>query len=125
MLTFVGIGLWDERDITFKGYEAVKRADEVYVEFYTSKLVGTNLQKIEKFLGKKLKVLERSDLEEKSRVILERAIDRDIVILVPGDPMVATTHSAIRIEAERMGIRTNIIHAASIMSAVCGLTGLQ
>jgi len=125
MLTFVGIGLWDEKDITFKGYNAVKNADEVYIEFYTSKLMGTNLQKIEKFLGRELKVLERSDLEEKSRNIIERAVDRDVVILVPGDPMVATTHSAIRLEAERMGVKTAIIHGPSIMSAVCGLTGLH
>jgi len=125
MLTFVGIGSWDERDITFKGYEAVKKADEVFIEFYTSKLMGTSVERIEEFLGRKLKVLERSDLEEKSRAIVEKAIDKDVVVLVPGDPMVATTHSAIRIEAERMGVKTTIIHAASIMSAVCGLTGLH
>jgi diphthine synthase len=125
MLTFIGLGLWDEKDVSFKGREEVKKADEVYVEFYTSKLIGTDLQKMEQFFGRKLKVLERSDLEERSREIIAKAKERNIAVLVPGDPMVATTHAAIRVEAKKSGIRTLVIHAASIMSAVCGLTGLH
>jgi diphthine synthase len=39
--------------------------------------------------------------------------------------MVSTTHADLRIRAAERGIRTAIIHAASISSAVCGLTGLQ
>jgi diphthine synthase len=39
--------------------------------------------------------------------------------------MVSTTHADLRIRAAERGIRTSIIHAASIASAVCGLTGLQ
>ena len=125
MLIFIGLGLWDEKDITFKGLEIAKNADEIYVEFCTSKLMGSSLDKLQKFIGREIKLLERSDLEEKSRRLIERARDRDIVILTPGDPMIATTHSAIRLEAEQMGIKTKIIHSASIMCAVCGLTGLH
>jgi diphthine synthase len=125
MLTFVGMGLWDEEDVSFKGYKAVKEADEVCVEFYTSKLMGTNLQKMESFFGRKLIVLERSDLEERSRELIERAKDRNIALLVPGDPMVATTHAALKLEAARKGVKTKIIHGSSIVSAVCGLTGLH
>jgi diphthine synthase len=39
--------------------------------------------------------------------------------------MVSTTHADLRIRAAERGIRTAIIHAASIASAVCGITGLQ
>ena len=125
MLTFVGLGLWDERDVSFKGYEAVKRADKVYVEFYTSILMGTSIKKLSSFFGNEIKLLERKDLEEESWKIVEEALKLNVVILTPGDPMVATTHSALKLEAEKKGVKTSIIHGASIVSAVCGLTGLH
>ena len=125
MLIFVGLGLWDEKDISYKGLEIARRANEVYVEFYTSKLMGSSLDKLQKFIGKEVKVLERSDLEENSEWLIQRAKDKDIVILIPGDPMIATTHSALRLEAEKRGVKTRIIHSASIVCAVCGLTGLH
>ncbi len=125
MLMFIGMGLWDERDISCRGLEVARRADEVYVEFYTSKLMGTNLKRIEEFLGRKVVELERSDLEENCGWIIERAKDRDVAILIPGDPMIATTHSALRCEAERRGVKTRVINSGSIVNAVCGLTGLH
>lgn len=125
MLTFVGLGLWDEKDVSVKGYEAVKRADEVYLEFYTSKLVGTDINRLSEFFDKDIKLLERKDLEEESWRIIEKALEKNVVVLIPGDPMIATTHSALRLEAKRMGVKTAIIHGASIVSAVCGLTGLH
>ena len=49
MLYLVGLGLADEKDITVKGLEVVKRAERVYLESYTSillipkeKLVGNS-----------------------------------------------------------------------------------
>jgi len=44
---------------------------------------------------------------------------------VPGDPLIATTHVDLRIRAQRMGINTSVVHGASIISAVIGLSGLQ
>lgn len=36
MFYLIGIGLYDEKDITVKGLEIVKRVDRVYLEYYTS-----------------------------------------------------------------------------------------
>jgi hypothetical protein len=36
MLYLIGLGLADEKDITVKGLEVVKRANRVYLEAYTS-----------------------------------------------------------------------------------------
>ncbi len=124
VLTFVGLGLWEESDISMKGIEAVMKADKIYAEFYTSKM-SCDVVDLEKFFKKEINILSRSDLEEGSRKIVEEARERDVVILVPGDPMVATTHSAIVLEAIKMGVEVGIIHNASIVSAVCGLTGLH
>ena len=44
MLTLIGLGLWNEEDISLKGLNRAKNADFVYLEFYTSKWYG-NLKK--------------------------------------------------------------------------------
>jgi diphthine synthase len=44
MLFFVGLGLYDEKDVSLKGLEAVRSADMVYAEFYTSRLMGASLE---------------------------------------------------------------------------------
>lgn len=124
MLTFVGLGLYDEKDITVKGLEAVRKADIVYAEFYTSKLIGTTLENIEELYGKKVNVLTREEVEQRPDW-LAHAKDKDIVFLTGGDAMVATTHIDLRLRAKDMGIETAIIHAQSISSAVSGLSGLQ
>lgn len=38
MLYVIGLGLGDERDITLRGLEAVRRCEKVYIEAYTSLL---------------------------------------------------------------------------------------
>lgn len=124
MLTLVGLGLWDIKDISLRGFEAAKKADKVYIEFYTS-LFFSNVDEVSRILGKEVEVLERNDLEENCHKILKEAKDKNVVVLVPGDPMVATTHSILKIEAKKIGVETDTIHSSSIISAICGITGLQ
>lgn len=38
MLYFIGLGLGDEKDITLRGLEAVRRCSDVFLESYTSLL---------------------------------------------------------------------------------------
>ncbi|NYT06197.1 MAG: diphthine synthase [Methanomicrobiales archaeon] len=125
MLTFVGLGLYDQEDISVKGLSCVKKAQSVFLEGYTSRLMGTKICEMEEAFGKPIRVLNREDVEQHPEKILERARDEDVVLLTGGDPMVSTTHADLRIRAVREGIETRIIHAASITSAVCGLSGLQ
>ena len=124
MLTFIGIGLYDEKDISVKGLEAVRRADHVYAEFYTSILMGTSPEKLETFYEREITILEREDVEQQPDW-LQRAVTEDVVFLTGGDAMVSTTHIDLRMRAQDMGIETHIIHGSSIVSAVPGLTGLQ
>ena len=48
MLYLVGLGLWDEKDITLRGLELARKADQVYFESYTDLLGGTTKEKLEK-----------------------------------------------------------------------------
>ncbi len=125
-LVFVGLGLYDEKDISIRGLEEIKEADAVFAEFYTSVMPGLSIRKLEKMAGKAVKVVSRRVLEEdEGKLILEEAKKGKVAFLVPGDPLIATTHVDLRISAEKMGIRTRVIHGASAVSAVRGITGLQ
>lgn len=124
MLTFIGLGLYDEKDISLKGLEILQAADIVYVEFYTSRLMGAGLEKLESFYGRPVTLLNREDVEQ-NPLWLENAICRNVVFLTGGDTMASTTHVDLRIRAADMGIETRLIHGSSITSAVFGLSGLQ
>jgi diphthine synthase len=123
-LTFVGLGLYDEKDISLKGLDEIKNCDKIYAEFYTAKLVGTDIKKIERTIGKPVEVLSR-DETEKGDKILDSAKNKKVVFLTCGDPMTATTHVDLRLRAANNGIGTKVIHGSSIATAVPGLLGLQ
>ena len=57
--------------------------------------------------------------------LLKLAKDRDVAVLISGDPLIATTHKILFIEARKLGIRVEIVHAASIASAAIGESGLD
>lgn len=125
-LIFIGLGLHSHSDISLRGLEEIRGADYVFAEFYTSLMPGFNISEFKRVSGKDLIVVSRRNIEdEDGMLILDRAREGRAVLLVPGDPLIATTHIALRIKAERMGIRTKVIHGASILSAAIGLSGLQ
>jgi diphthine synthase len=123
MLALISLGLFDEKDLTIRGLEEAKKADRIFIELYTSKWNG-NLKNLEKLVGKKVEVLHRKDLEEESGKILEEAKEKNVVIFTQGDCLVQTTHTSLIQDAKKLGIRTEIIHNASIISVVAE-TGLH
>ena len=125
-LVFVGLGLNDEAGISLRGLEEARGADRVFIELYTSLLPGFSLKRLEALVGKSVVLISRSQLEdEDSKIVLDAARENKVVFLVPGDPFIATTHVTLRIEAEKLGIRTRIVHGASVTSAIIGLSGLH
>ena len=125
-IVFVGLGLNDEKGISLQGLEETKTAHAVFMELYTSLLPEFSLKNFEATTGKKVTVLSRRNLEEENgKLLLESAEKGKVVLLVPGDPFVATTHVTLRLEAEKRGIKTRIVHGASVISAVIGLSGLH
>jgi len=124
MLYFIGLGLYDEKDISIKGFEALKKADAIYAEFYTAKLFGGNISSLEEMLGRDITILSREEVEEMN-IPLNEAKNKDVAFLSAGDPLVATTHSEMMIQAEKMGLETMVIHSSSILSAAPGIAGLQ
>jgi diphthine synthase len=125
MLTLIGLGLHSEEDITVKGLEEAMSCDVLFAEFYTSTMTGLDFGHLQELVEKEIIVLERSGLEEKSKELLELAKTKKVGLLVPGDPLISTTHIHLCIEAHQMGIDTQVIHNASIHSAGPSISGLQ
>ncbi|MDI6690521.1 MAG: diphthine synthase, partial [Candidatus Bathyarchaeota archaeon] len=125
-VVFVGLGLHDELGISLRGLEEVKTAESVFIELYTSFMPDFSIKKFEKLCGKKVQKVSRRELEEENgKIIVEAAKKGKAVLLVPGDPLIATTHIALRIYAQKLGIKTRLVHGASIITAVMGLCGLH
>ncbi len=125
-LVFVGLGLNDENGISLAGLEEAKTADNVFIELYTSLLPDISMQHLDALICKKVSILSRRNLEdENGKIILDAAERGKAVFLVPGDPFIATTHVTLRIEAAKLRIQTRVVHGASIISAIIGLSGLH
>jgi diphthine synthase len=123
VLYFIGVGLNDEKDISVKGLEAVRKCSKVFLESYTSKL-NCSVGKLEKFYGQKVVLADREMVEKMAEVILKDALKKDVAFLVIGDVFSATTHVDLMLRAKEKGIKVKVIHNASILTAV-GVTGLE
>ena len=110
MLYLIGMGL-EEGDMTIKGKEAIESCDEVFTDVYTSfpyRIFG--------------RPAEREFVE--GDTLVELASRKKVALVVPGDPLFATTHISLIMEARKRGIPFKIIHAPSIINAV-SRTGLS
>lgn len=125
MLAFVGLGLYDRKDISVRGLELVRVADFVFLESYTSVLGGADIRELEAWYGRQVRTVTRETIEIDPEEILSLAEEKQVVLLVGGDPMISTTHTDLRMRACRRGIDTTIVNGSSISTAVCGLSGLQ
>ncbi|MBR9699970.1 diphthine synthase [Candidatus Woesearchaeota archaeon] len=122
-LYMIGLGLNDEKDITLKGLEAVKKCDYLYLEHYTS-LLDCSIGDLEKLYGKKIILADRDIVEKNADEILTKAKENDVAFLVVGDVFSATTHIDFLTRAKDMTVKVEIIHNASIISAI-GELGLE
>ena len=121
MLSLIGIGLSDEKDITVKGLEIVRSADVVYLEGYTS-LLQCSIQDLEEFYQKKVIAANRETVE--SDTLVDEAVDKNVVLLIIGDPFSATTHVEMASACKEKNIEFQVVHNASVLTAI-GETGLQ
>ncbi|KAF2753619.1 putative diphthine synthase [Pseudovirgaria hyperparasitica] len=125
MLYLIGLGLADEKDISVRGLEIVKRASRVYLEAYTAILL-VEKHVLESFYGREVILADREMVESNSEAILKSAEKEDVAFLVVGDPCSATTHTDLLLRARHAtpAIPTRVLPNTSIMTAI-GCTGLQ
>ncbi|MDE1804333.1 MAG: diphthine synthase [Candidatus Micrarchaeota archaeon] len=124
MLFLIGMGL-NYDDIPYSAIETIASADEVLVDPYTNFIPEEALENLKAKLKINLRLLSRSELEENTKGTIAKAASSNIVILVPGDPLIATTHHTILDIAHKVGIDYRVFHAPSIFSAGIGESGLD
>jgi diphthine synthase len=123
-LLFVGLGLGGVEDMSVRALNALKACDVIYGEFYTSKLIDSDIGQLEGYIGKRIKKLDRVDVEE-GEGLIEAAKTKKVAFVTAGDTMAATTHVDLRLQAMELGIPTRLIHGVSIFTACASALGLQ
>lgn len=121
-LYFIGIGI-SKNDISLKAIEICKRCSKVYLDSYTNYINNQYINEIKTIIDKEIFFLKRNQIEVNPDFINE-AKEKDIALLIPGDPLVATTHVDLRLRCKKNGIKTKIIHGISIYSSISE-TGLM
>ncbi len=123
MLHLIGIGAKKEH-INTQQLEAIKKSKEIFLEYYTS-FYQDSFEELEKFINKKITICDRVDIESKIEdLILKPSKDKDIALLVLGDPLIATTHTDLLLRAKELGIETKVYNNVSIANQLTK-TGLQ
>lgn len=120
MLHLIGYGL-DPQDLGKRALEALRGCKRVYAELYTN-VPGSAAAELEHAIGRPVELLGRSAVEEGT--LLDEAAKHDVALVVPGDPLAATTHCALLLEAKKRGIAYRVLHNASVFTAVAE-SGLQ
>ena len=122
-LYLIGLGLENQYDISLKGLNILRSCDIIYLENYTSLLQCTK-QDLETLYQKPIIIADRTASENFDHKILTQAKTQNIAFLIVGDPIAATTHIELFKQAKQQQIPVQIIHNASILTAI-GITGLQ
>jgi len=125
VLYLVGAGLSAEY-MSLRAIRLLRDADKVYIDSYTSIAPGLSPAVIRGYAPRAdIVVANRRVLENESRRIVEEARRKNIVVLVPGDPLFATTHISLVLDALGNGVRVEVVPGVSGIQAVIDATGLQ
>ncbi len=112
--------------ITQKAVEYIKSSDLIIIDSYTmpntDKIISDILDIAKE---KKVIIANRKMLEDESSDILDIAKEKKVSIIIPGDPLIATTHASIVIDAKIKNIETEIINGVSGICMAKSLSGLQ
>ena len=94
-LYLVGTGV--AFDLTVSGIEALKACDEAFIETYTNPISPDRIAALERTIGKRITALPRERME--SSFLVEKAKSSSVCVLASGDPLTATTHVTLVLEA--------------------------
>ncbi len=120
----VGLGLSPDL-ITLRGLEKVRKARKVYLDVYTSSFPGS-VNEVKRIVGRDdIALANRSILEERSSEIIGELEHGDVALLVIGNPLLATTHISLLIEARSKGHSFEVVPAPGIIPNALLLAGLM
>jgi len=122
-LLLIGMGPGRISSMTIEARNAAKSADFRRYEAYTALWPENELQSLENDIGPIEKVM-RPEVENPAE-ILELAKQSLVALLVVGDPLQATTHVDLQLQAMESGVECIVFHGISITTLVTGSIGLS
>ncbi len=122
---FVGVGPLGPDGLSAAALAAVRGASAVFADDYTALFPEATLAHLESLRGSRIERLGRARIESGREILEAAGAAGGAALLVPGDPMAATTHVALRIEAVRRGIPVRLLFAPSITHTAFSEAGLQ
>ena len=122
-LILIGMGPGTIAAMTKEAISAAKSADFRRYEAYTALWPDDELAALEQIIGPIEKIM-RPEVEN-PKEILSLAKDYVVAVLVVGDPLQATTHVDLQLQASEMGISCEVVHGISITNLVTGAIGLS
>ncbi|MEM0157840.1 MAG: diphthine synthase [Thermoplasmataceae archaeon] len=123
MIHVLGLGLRGIDSVTLGEMRIISKCEKIYFETYTSISPEKTASELSSITSKHVFPLGREDVEN-STALLTEAKDQDICIIVTGDPLAATTHNQLRMDAIAAGVSVNIVENASILTTLPGKAGL-
>ncbi len=124
VLVFLGIG-YSLKHLTLEAIEYLSKADKVVIDKYTS-LYEDDPAGLSEYTKGELVYASRKDLEgEGMNNLINEARSKNIVLAVPGDPFIATTHDSLRVEAIRKSVEVKVVNSLSVLTLIQSRLGLQ
>ncbi len=125
-LYIVGLGL-SRQHLTLEAAEVLSQADIIFLETYTSIVPEDLVEKLKNACKHaEVRLVTRKELEDEDGKPIFECLRREenVVLAVPGDPFIATTHSYIRLKALKEGYRVRYVPGINIFSYAISVTGL-
>ena len=122
-LILIGMGPGGVSGMTVAAVDAAKNADYRRYEAYTALWSDEDLAELESEIGDIQRVM-RPEVEDPVE-LLQLAKNETVALLVVGDPLQATTHVDLQLQAREAGVSCTVIHGISITGLVTGSIGLS
>ena len=122
-LVLIGMGPGKFSSMTIEAKQAALVCDSLHYEAYTALWPQDQLDLLESECGEITKVM-RPEIES-PKLLLELAKSSLVGLLVVGDPLQATTHVDLQLQAVEAGIECITFHGISITTIVTGALGLS
>ena len=122
-LILIGMGPGKFSSMTIEAKQAAKLCDTLRYEAYTALWPQDELDLLEAECGEITKVM-RPEIET-PELLLEMARNSLVGLLVVGDPLQATTHVDLQLQAAEAGIECITFHGISVTTIVTGALGLS
>ena len=122
-LILIGMGPGGVSGMTLAAINAAKSANYRKYEAYTALWSDEDLIDLESEIGTIQKVM-RPEVEDPLE-LLQLAKRETVALLIVGDPLQATTHVDLQLQAKEAGVDCTVIHGISITGLVTGSIGLS